>query len=69
MCEDAPRLMYDVATAARQLSVGRSTLYELLRRGELASCLIGTRRLLAHDDLVAFVRAHRADHTERGPAC
>ncbi|GAB3878030.1 MULTISPECIES: helix-turn-helix domain-containing protein [Streptosporangiaceae] len=45
-----------VEEAAQLLKIGRSTLYDLLRSGELASFLIGHRRRIprsAIDDLVA----------------
>jgi len=60
MTEDAtPRLMYDVAAAARQLSLSRTTVFDLLRRRELMSVKVGARRLFAHADLVDFTNRLR----------
>lgn len=53
------RLAYPVADAAELLGVGRTYVYELMGRGELRSFTVGRRRLVAHDDLVAFIDAQR----------
>jgi excisionase family DNA binding protein len=41
--------------AARRLSVGRTTLYELLARGELRSVSVGRCRRIPVAELTAFV--------------
>ena len=50
----APRMMYPVEAAAFQVGIGRSKFFELLRDGSIASVKVGSRRLVAHDDLQAF---------------
>jgi len=54
------RLVYDVADAARMLSLSRSTVFELIASNQLVSFKVGSRRLLAHEDLRAFVDRRRA---------
>ncbi|MRX42353.1 helix-turn-helix domain-containing protein [Agromyces kandeliae] len=51
---DAP-LLYSPESAARLLGVGRSTVYELLADGSLASLKIGRARRIRREDLVALV--------------
>lgn len=51
------KLVFNVVEAAVQLGVGRTTVYELIRSGELPSFKIGQRRLIAAKDLTAFVDA------------
>lgn len=49
------RLLLSVDEAARQLSIGRSHLYEHLLRGTLRSVRIGRSRRIASRDLEAFI--------------
>jgi excisionase family DNA binding protein len=64
--ETEPRLMYDVPTAARMLSLSRSTVFELLQRNEIASVKVGARRLFAHSDLEVFIERHRTNESATG---
>lgn len=48
-------LMVDVVEAGRRLRLGRSTLYELLRRGDLPSVKVGNCRRILVADLVDYV--------------
>jgi excisionase family DNA binding protein len=50
-----PRLLVTVEEAARRLSVGRSTVYACLRRGEIPSVRIGHLRRIAVSDLETVV--------------
>ena len=50
-----PRLAYSVDEAAHLLSVGRDSIYELIRTGQLRTFKIGARRLVALRDIEAFV--------------
>jgi excisionase family DNA binding protein len=50
-----PRLL-GVKEVARTLGVGERTVWDLIRHGELPSIRIGTRRVVAVDTLLAFVR-------------
>lgn len=62
MCETRPRLMYPIEPdAVRQMGVGRSKIFTLIASGELASVKVGTRRLIAHADIVDFIRRHRTN--------
>lgn len=47
------------AKGAKLVDVGRSTLYEALRAGELKSMKIGRRRLILVEDLKAWLVSHR----------
>lgn len=49
------RLAYSVDEAAHLLSVGRDSIYELIRTGQLRTFKIGARRLVALRDIEAFV--------------
>lgn len=60
--ESAPRIMYSVPEAARQLSISRSTLFDLLRRHELVGVKVASRRLLCHDDLVDYANRLRNEN-------
>ena len=53
----APRLAYNVEEAAAMLAVGRDSIYELIRTGQLTTFKIGTRRLVAMQDIEAFINA------------
>ena len=55
-----PKLLLTVEEAARELSLGRSLLYELLLRGELRSVKVGRCRRIPRADLEAFVEELRA---------
>ncbi len=53
---EAPaRLLLRPADAAHLLSIGRSTVYELLDRGEIPSVVIGRSRRIRRSDLDAYV--------------
>ena len=59
--EEAPRLMLTVEEAARRLSVSRTTLYDLLQRGEIESVHIGSLRRVPVDCLEDFVTRCRRE--------
>lgn len=46
---------YPITEAAQLLSIGRSSFYELLNAGEIQSFKIGNRRLIAAEDIDAYV--------------
>ena len=48
-------LSYTVTAACERLSVSRTTLYELLKQGEIRSFKVGNRTLIPDSDLRAFV--------------
>jgi excisionase family DNA binding protein len=51
----APVLLVTPEEAARALSLGRTTVYQLMRTGELASVVIGRSRRIPVTALAAFV--------------
>lgn len=53
--EATPRLLLTIPEAARRLSVGRTTVYALLKSGELASVTIGRLRRIPTDSLEALL--------------
>jgi excisionase family DNA binding protein len=46
--------------AARSLGVGRTTVYELMRTGQIPSVQIGASRRIPADDLAHYVEGLRA---------
>ncbi|MCE7005469.1 helix-turn-helix domain-containing protein [Kibdelosporangium philippinense] len=50
----ATRLLLDVPAAARQLSISRTTMYALLKSGEIESVKIGTLRRVPLAALAAY---------------
>lgn len=59
------QLLLTVRAAAERLSLSRSTVYELIRRGDLSSVKIGGTRRICPDALDAF-RARLGD--DQGPS-
>jgi excisionase family DNA binding protein len=55
------KLLLRPEEAAEVLSIGRSRLYELLGRGELASVRIGTSRRVPAEELVRNVERLREE--------
>lgn len=49
--------LIEVAEAARRLSVGKSTVYRLIRKGELPSYRIGRLRRIRADDVRDMIDA------------
>jgi len=49
-----PRL-FSVNDTARILGIGRTKLYNLLAKGELASVQIGRRRLVTYHSILGFI--------------
>lgn len=50
-----PRLLLSVEEAAQLLSINRSTVYDMLGRGDLPSLKLGRRRLISRQSLVEFI--------------
>lgn len=50
-----PKFAYSIDEAADLLSVRRDSIYELIQNEKLGSFKIGTRRLVAHRQLEAFI--------------
>ena len=51
----ARQLSYTVKQAAAQLGIGRTSIYELIKTGDLTPIKLRQRTLLRHDDLVAML--------------
>lgn len=52
-------LAYGINQAVEATSVGRSLLYEQIKAGNLKTFKIGTRTLIAAEDLNAWLESHR----------
>lgn len=52
------RLLIDVDAAAKSLGIGRSSMYALMNAGDVATVVIGRRRLVTADSLRAYVDEH-----------
>lgn len=44
-----------IPEAARRLGISRSAIYELMKEGRLRAFKVGTRTLIAEEELVRFV--------------
>ena len=53
--------LYTVEEAAEKLRVSRWMIYRLLRSSELKSLTIASRRLIASDDLMDFIKQHKGE--------
>jgi len=53
------RLVYTIQEAAEELRLGNSTVRERIRTGRLRSFKDGGRRLIAGDDLMAYLQMLR----------
>lgn len=54
------RLLYSIAEAAEQLSLGKSTFEELIRDGEVETVTIRRRRLVPAEALVDYIERLKA---------
>lgn len=62
----APPLLHTVVGAAARLSVGRTTVYELIKTGDLRTVHIGTKQLVPESECESLVE--RLIAREHGPA-
>lgn len=51
----AQQLSYTVKQAVAVLGIGRTSIYELIKTGDLTPIKLRQRTLLLHDDLVAML--------------
>ena len=58
--DDKPRLAYGIEQAVEATSVGRSLLYEQIKAGKLKTFKIGTRTLIAAEDLNAWLDLYKS---------
>lgn len=54
-----PRIAYGINQAVEATSVGRSLLYEEIKSGKLKSFKLGSRTLIAADELHAWIDAYK----------
>ena len=59
--DNATRLAYGINQASEATSVGRSLLYEEIKAGKLKIFKVGSRTLIAADDLSAWLDSHRKE--------
>jgi excisionase family DNA binding protein len=57
------KLGYGIEEAAGRCGWGRTTMCDLIRRGEVESIKVGRRRIIPHDALVAFLDRMRAQQS------
>lgn len=62
-----PRVMLSITDAARCLSVGRSTMYELINSGAIETVHIGRLRRVPADSLSDFVERCRREQRAQDP--
>jgi excisionase family DNA binding protein len=55
------RSLYNVSEAHERLGVSQTTLYALLRRGDLPRVKVGRRTFVPAPDLEAYLEARRGD--------
>ena len=48
--------LHSIQAASTRLSLGRSTLYTLINKGELKTINIGTRRLISSTEIDRFIQ-------------
>jgi excisionase family DNA binding protein len=61
-------LLLRVKVAAILLGIGRTTMYELIRRGQIAVVRIGRRTLIHRNDLEEFAQQRRNKQGDAGHA-
>lgn len=61
---NSERLLNTIPEAAHALSLGRATIYELIRDGDLTVLKIGRSSRIATEDLEAFVERRRTAISE-----
>ncbi|MFF4592443.1 excisionase family DNA-binding protein [Amycolatopsis sp. NPDC001319] len=50
-----PRELLSVEAAAEQLSIGRTTMFALIKAGQVATVRVGRRRLVPKSALITYV--------------
>lgn len=58
--------LYTIQEAARLLRVHRSTLSRLVKAGELRHVSVGSRKLVRHQDLLAFIDSRIGEDGDSG---
>lgn len=68
MPTSTPRWLLPISEAHKGIGVSRSTLYEMVSRGEIEVVHIGRRALIPVSSLDAFVERLRAEQRDGAPA-
>lgn len=68
MSETNLQLLFKPEQAAVVLGIGRSKVFELMARGDLASVQIGRARRIPRESLEDYVRRLRSNASLRDPA-
>lgn len=61
--EPVTPLLHDIADVVSLTSIGRTKIYEEISTGRLESVRVGSRRLVPHDALIAYVEQLRTGAT------
>jgi len=64
LLELPPRLLHPVTSAAHVIGLSRSSLYKEIQAGHIGIVKVGSRTLVPHDELEAWVARHRTGELE-----
>ncbi|MBA4758022.1 helix-turn-helix domain-containing protein [Sphingosinicella sp.] len=53
-------IAYSINRTARALGVGRSTIYKLIKTGQIDALKIGTRTLITTESIARLTEVHRS---------
>jgi excisionase family DNA binding protein len=56
---DHERLAYTINDFGRMIGLGRSTIYAMIAKGEIAVAQVGCRKLIPHSEAVALLERSR----------
>lgn len=54
-------IAYSINRTARALGVGRSTIYKLIKTGQIDALKIGTRTLITTESIARLIEVHRSN--------
>jgi excisionase family DNA binding protein len=63
------RLAYSIYEACGLLSVGRTTLYSAIKKGDLKTCKVGRRTLISADALHLWLESLPSSLGDRSQSC
>jgi excisionase family DNA binding protein len=59
--DTTPRVLLSIEAAAERLSIGRTTMYALVKSGQIKTVRVGRRRLVPTDELTAYINRIATD--------
>lgn len=62
--EHAGRAALSVAEACKQIGIGKTTLYKLIRKKRIESMKVGKRRLISLKAVERFIEQHEKEEAE-----